>query len=164
MLATISPEAYHSRQRAARDREDLRTVHPAANDGGRVMPAAVRLQHVSVPMPPGGAERAREFYGRILGLEEKAPPSSLAHLGLVWFHAGPDGQEVHVFTDEEVNHASSEQHLCLQVESIDVFRRQMETANVSVQETTPITNRPRWFVRDPFDNLIEITEIVGDYD
>ncbi len=31
----------------------------------------MRLQHVSVAIPPGGAEAARAFYGGLIGLEER---------------------------------------------------------------------------------------------
>ena len=37
-------------------------------------------------------------------------------------------------------------------------------AALPVEETIAIKNRPRFFVRDPFENLIELTQITGDYD
>jgi catechol 2,3-dioxygenase-like lactoylglutathione lyase family enzyme len=127
------------------------------------MPSVVKIQHVSVPMPPGESSRARTFYGEFLGMEEKAPPASLAAQELVWFDAG-DAQEIHVFADASMNHASSGQHVCLQVDSMSTFRSRAAAAGVTLEETTPIPNRPRCFVRDPFGNLIEVTEILGDYD
>ncbi len=128
------------------------------------MPSVTRLQHVSVPMPPGGHEQARQFYGSVLGMAEKSPPSSLAQQQLVWFAAGSGGHEVHVFADENVELNSGEQHLCLEVDSLAEFRSRLSGAGVEVQETTPINNRPRCFIRDPFQNLIEITEVLGEYD
>ncbi len=127
------------------------------------MTKILRLQHVSVPMPTGGDEQARAFYGGVLGLKEKTPPSSLADRGLVWFEASDDGMEVHVFTDDSGAQGSTEQHLCLQVDSLDALRAQLSSAGVAIDEATPIHNRPRLFVRDPFKNLIEFTEILGEY-
>lgn len=127
------------------------------------MTNVLRLQHVSVPMPPGGEEQTRAFYGGVLGLTEKIPPSSLADLGLVWFEASDDGMEVHVFTDKSGIKGSNDQHLCLQVDSLDAFRAQISEAGVAIEETTPIHNRPRFFIRDPFGNQIEITEVLGEY-
>ena len=124
----------------------------------------LRLQHTSVPMPAGGADRARAFYGDVLGMKEINPPSSLADAGLVWFQASPDGQEVHVFTAESLESASAAQHLCLQVDDVDALRNRLAEASVDIQETVNIPNRPRFFVRDPFGNLIELTQITGDYD
>lgn len=128
------------------------------------MATIVQLQHVSVPMPPGGQEAARQFYGGILGLQEKAPPSSLAQQQLVWFSAGAGGQEVHVFTDEGMEHNSSAQHLCLQFSSLSDLRARLSEARIAIEETTPIHNRPRCFIHDPFGNLIEVTEVLGEYD
>ena len=128
------------------------------------MPSVMRVQHVSVPMPPGSQEQARRFYGGVLGMQEKSPPLSLAQQQLVWFNAGDGGHEVHLFTDGQMESKSVEQHLCLQVDSLAEFRTRLAENGISIKETTAITNRPRLFVRDPFGNLIEITEVLGEYD
>jgi catechol 2,3-dioxygenase-like lactoylglutathione lyase family enzyme len=129
-----------------------------------LMPSVMRVQHVSVPMPPGSQEQARQFYGAVLGMREKDPPSSLAAQQLVWFDVGDGGHEVHIFTDEAMTSNSSAQHLCLQVDSLADFRAQLADHEIEIEETTPITNRPRLFVHDPFGNLIEITQVLGEYD
>jgi catechol 2,3-dioxygenase-like lactoylglutathione lyase family enzyme len=130
---------------------------------GGVMARFQRLQHASVPMPPGGNDEARAFYGRTLGLQEVEPPSTLDTAALVWFRVGDDGHEVHVFTEEHLGPNSPGQHLCLQVDDIDAIRQRLNDHGVPIEETTPIKNRPRFFVHDPFGNRIEITQIVGDY-
>lgn len=121
-----------------------------------------RLQHTSVPMPADGAGRARAFYGEALAMTEKTPPSTLSNV--VWFEAGPDGQEVHCFVDPDFEAIGNQQHLCLQVNDIEVLRAHLAQKGVLIEETIPISNRPRFFVRDPFENLIELTQITGDYD
>lgn len=126
------------------------------------MSFVVRLQHTSVPMPPGGDDRAREFYGRALGMTEKAPPSTLRNV--VWFEAGPDGQEVHCFTEPNFEAQGNQQHLCLQVNDLRALRARLAELKIPVEETIEIRNRPRCFVRDPFQNLVELTQITGDYD
>jgi catechol 2,3-dioxygenase-like lactoylglutathione lyase family enzyme len=128
------------------------------------MPVVQRLQHTSVPMPQGGQDAARAFYGKALGMEEVTPPSSLDQPNLVWFRAGQDGHEVHVFVDEPPRQNSNAQHLCLQVDDIDAFRAQLKLHNVEIEETTAIVNRPRFFIRDPFNNLVELTQITGQYE
>lgn len=128
------------------------------------MPAVMRVQHVSVPMPPGSQEQARQFYAGVLGMQEKSPPSSLAHQQLVWFNAGDGGHEVHLFADEQMESKSAAQHLCLQVDSLSDYRSRLADHGIAIEETTPINNRPRLFVHDPFGNLIEITEVTGEYD
>ncbi|MEA2529805.1 MAG: hypothetical protein QOG89_1449 [Thermomicrobiales bacterium] len=128
------------------------------------MPAVLRLQHTSVPMPPDGHEAARRFYSGALGMDEVRPPSGLMVGRLVWFRAGPDGHEVHVFADDLMSTKSTGQHLCLEVDDLSAMRSRLAEHGVAVEETDAITNRPRVFVRDPFGNRIELTQITGAYD
>lgn len=127
------------------------------------MAGVLRLQHTSIPMPADGHEAARRFFGELLGMAEVTPPSTLDRSRLVWFKAGDDGHEVHLFVDEEARRRSSAQHLCLQVDDVAAYREKLSRAGVAIQETEKIHNRPRFFVHDPFGNLIEITQITGDY-
>lgn len=127
------------------------------------MPSVRRLQHASVPMPPTGNADARRFYGDALGMTEKKPPASLSAMNLVWFSAGDGGDEVHCFADERLGPNSPAQHLCLEVDDLDAYRTRLAEHGVAIEETTEIPNRPRFFVRDPFGNLIELTQITGGY-
>jgi catechol 2,3-dioxygenase-like lactoylglutathione lyase family enzyme len=122
-----------------------------------------RLQHTSVPMPPGGEETARDFYGKVLGMREIPKPEGLAAMRLVWFAANEDGDEVHVFTEEEIGSNSAAQHLCLEVDDLSVFERRLSEAGYMVDIPETIYNRPRLFTRDPFHNLIELVQILGPY-
>jgi catechol 2,3-dioxygenase-like lactoylglutathione lyase family enzyme len=121
-----------------------------------------RLQHTSVPMPPGGNDLARAFYGHALGMREIPKPSTLSN-NLVWFAANDDGDEVHVFQEENMGPNSAEQHLCLEVDDIEAFRERLTAHGFQPKDTEVIRNRPRFFVRDPFENLIELVEIRGQY-
>lgn len=125
------------------------------------MPGVVRLQHTSVPMPPGSEDQARQFYGVVLNMVEKPAPTSIQHLGLVWYHAGDD--EIHLFSEENFGNASVEQHFCLHVDDIDWYRQRLTSFGVPIEETIAVPNRPRFFVRDPFGNKIELTQVRGEY-
>ncbi|MCC6792920.1 MAG: VOC family protein [Thermomicrobiales bacterium] len=127
------------------------------------MASVLRLQHTSIPMPSDGRDAARAFFGGALGMTEVLPPSTLERNRLVWFQAGPDGHEVHLFADDEMARKSNAQHLCLQVDDVEAYRARMAEHGVAVEETQAIHTRPRFFVRDPFNNLIELTQITGDY-
>jgi catechol 2,3-dioxygenase-like lactoylglutathione lyase family enzyme len=123
-----------------------------------------RVQHVSIPMPPGAATAARKFYGEALGLREKAVPRELDASMLTWFDAGEDEHELHCYVDDDYENRSTAQHLCFEVENLDELKRQIAAAGVQLEpEPTAIHNRPRAFVRDPFGNLIEITQINGPF-
>lgn len=107
-------------------------------------------------------EAVRAFYGDLIGLEEKQPPQSLAHLQLVWFIAGEGEMELH-FVPTADRPPESNQHFCLVVDDLDLYRQRLTEAGVPIIEAEPIPSRPRFFCRDPFGNLIELTTILGDY-
>jgi catechol 2,3-dioxygenase-like lactoylglutathione lyase family enzyme len=117
------------------------------------------LQHVSSPFPDGEQDQVRRFYGGVLGLGEVPVPRTLRQT-VVWFTAG-DGLELHLFPGDGA--PGSARHFCLDVEDLEEARRCLSEAGYGPYEDTPIPNRPRFFCRDPFDNLIEFTSIQGDY-
>jgi catechol 2,3-dioxygenase-like lactoylglutathione lyase family enzyme len=121
-----------------------------------------RLQHTSVPMPPGGEETARQFYGTTLGLREIPTPQNLAAMKLLWFAVAADGGEVHLFTDEEAG-SNAAQHLCLEVDDLAAYERRLIDEGYRVEIPEAIVNRPRLFTRDPFGNRIELVQILGPY-
>jgi catechol 2,3-dioxygenase-like lactoylglutathione lyase family enzyme len=117
----------------------------------------MRLQHVSIAIPPDGAERGRAFYRDLLGLEERDVPPKLDPTRLVWFRAGGD-LELHLFlTDEE---PPEQAHFCLAVEEeLAGLRARLEAAGVRTRDGTEIVGRPRFFCRDPFGNLVELARL-----
>ncbi len=121
-----------------------------------------RLQHVSTPYPPGRADELRRFYGGVLGLTEKPAPPDLAERGFVWFEAGPEELELH-FLPEPPGATRSARHFCLEVDDVEAWRRRLAEEGAELEETTPIRNRPRFYCRDPFGNLIELVTILGNY-
>lgn len=120
-----------------------------------------RIQHVSVPRPPGSDDAARRFYGEILGLEEITPPASLRDLNVIWYRLG--NTELHILTEEPQGQDHSGRHFCVAVDDVEALHERLEAAGIAVVGTTPIPGRPRYFIRDPFGNLIEITTIESDY-
>jgi catechol 2,3-dioxygenase-like lactoylglutathione lyase family enzyme len=116
---------------------------------------AAELQHVSIPMPKGGRDRARRFYGGLLGLEERDVPPKLDASQLVWFRAGGDN-ELHCFESDETPVPS--QHFCLRLDGgLEELRAELEAAGVDCEDTTEIVGRPRFMARDPFGNRLELT-------
>ncbi|HKA49235.1 MAG TPA: VOC family protein [Candidatus Dormibacteraeota bacterium] len=117
------------------------------------------LQHVSSPYPDGRRADVRHFYGEVLGLTEISQPHTLS-AELVWYSVG-DGLELHFFPGELG--PGSARHFCLDVDDLDEARQRLADAGYEPYDGTPIPNRPRFFCRDPFGNLIEFTTIQGDY-
>jgi catechol 2,3-dioxygenase-like lactoylglutathione lyase family enzyme len=137
--------------------------HGADAQKEMLMPSVKRLQHTSVPMPPGGDDDARAFYGNLLGMREIPKPEGLAAMAVVWFAANDDGDEVHVFQEKTMGSNSAAQHLCLEVDDIAAYQTRLNDAGYAVEIPETIYNRPRLFVRDPFANLVELVEIRGPY-
>lgn len=121
-----------------------------------------RIQHVSIPRPPGSHAQTRAFYGELLGLEEKPVPETIEHLDLIWFNIGED-MELHVFT-EEPREDSSGRHFCMDVDDVEGLRARLTGAGYAPWNPEEIRNRPRFFCKDPFGNTIEFTTILGDYE
>ncbi len=122
-----------------------------------------RIQHVSIPRPPGeeSAKQARAFYSGIIGLEKKPVPSTIKHLDLVWFIISGD-TELHVFAEETRNDKTG-RHFCLVVDNLEDLRRKLVETNYETWEPEATQGRPRFFCRDPFNNIVEFTHIEADY-
>jgi catechol 2,3-dioxygenase-like lactoylglutathione lyase family enzyme len=118
------------------------------------------LQHVSSPYPEGEAASVRKFYGEVLGLQEQPIPYTLAGMSLLWFSAG-EGLELHFFPGPR--DVSSERHFCFDIDDLEETRKRLQDAGLAPSDAAPISNRPRFFCRDPVGNLIEFTRIEGDY-
>jgi hypothetical protein len=123
----------------------------------------IMLQHVSIPRPPGeeSAQLARRFYGGLVGLREKPVPSTIAHLDLVWFKIGEE-TELHVFAERDSD-TKSGRHFCLNVDDVEAMRQALHEGGYQPWFPEEIHGRPRFFCRDPFNNIIEFTQIVEDY-
>lgn len=127
------------------------------------MGSVLRLQHASIPMPADGVEAGRKFYGEALGMTEVPHPEGMGAGPFVWFQAGDDGHEVHLFAQDESLGRSPGQHFCLQVDDPGTVRTTLQQHGFPTDDTAPIKNRPRFFTQDPFGNRVEIAAILGDY-
>lgn len=116
----------------------------------------MRLQHVSIVIPPDGADAARAFYGGLLGLEERAVLPKLDPARFIWFRAGGD-LELHLILGDEV--PSERAHFCLVVDELEGLRDRVDAAGFETRDATELVGRPRFFCRDPFGNLVELTRI-----
>jgi catechol 2,3-dioxygenase-like lactoylglutathione lyase family enzyme len=117
----------------------------------------MRLQHVSIPIPSGAEDRAREFYGGLLGLEERGVPPHLDPARFIWFRFGPPDLELHLMIGSEPH--ADRRHLCIELSELEELRARLEAAGVETSDATEIVGRPRFFCRDPFGNLLELARI-----
>ena len=114
---------------------------------------------MSVAIAPDGADRARAFYGGLLGLEERDVLPTLDPSQFVWYRAGGD-LELHLLRSGDPPPPGA--HFCLVVEEgLDELRARLEAAGVATRDATEIVGRPRFFCHDPFGNLVELARIEG---
>jgi catechol 2,3-dioxygenase-like lactoylglutathione lyase family enzyme len=130
------------------------------NSNETVLP---RFQHVTITFPPGQEARVRSFYVEVLGFREKSIPKVVKSLGWIWFDTGVPGVELHCVPDEELVSAQTRHHFCLEVGDLERQRKALVDSGSKVIEARPLPLRPRFFARDPFNNLIEFVHIEGDY-
>jgi catechol 2,3-dioxygenase-like lactoylglutathione lyase family enzyme len=114
-----------------------------------------QIQHCSLVVQ--SLERAAAFYRDILGLTEIEIPSTFKPAGLKvrWFRLG--AQQIHIL-EGAANQPNSQHHMALQVDDAQAARLWMKEKGFDIQETVLIPGADRFFIRDPFDNLIEIIE------
>jgi catechol 2,3-dioxygenase-like lactoylglutathione lyase family enzyme len=99
-------------------------------------------------------ERARRFYGEVLGLRPIARPSNFTN-PVVWFQLGDE--HIHLIPSSEAD-AISPRHIALHVEDARAARDYLRGQRVAVEETEPIAGADRFFIHDPDGNRIEVIQ------
>ncbi len=117
----------------------------------------VGLDHVQVAAPhePDSEEKARAFYGGVLGLREVEKPDILKSKGGVWFSLG--SVELHIGIEERFSLARKA-HPALLVRGLGELRKRLEGLGYEILEAEQIPGVVRFYVYDPFGNRIELME------
>ena len=97
-------------------------------------------------------ERARHFYGQVLGLSEVERPSNFTN-PVRWFEVGDE--HIHLIPSDRPD-TTSPRHFALHVDDADAAREHFRTHGIAIQETEPIAGADRFFISDPDGNTIEI--------
>ena len=113
---------------------------------------ATRIDHVAVVVTD--VDRARAFYGELLGLREVPRPDTFDFPG-AWFEIGP--MFLHLLGKDSAEPAG-QRHFCLWVTDLGRAARHMEFAGIPVQwhAKHKIPGIDRFFIRDPDGNRIEV--------
>lgn len=114
-----------------------------------------RFDHVQVSIPVGNEDRAREFYGGLLGLEEIEKPEVLRKNGGLWYSVAD--VQLHVGAEDVV--APSKRHPAFEVEEVNRVRAYLEQHGVRIKDEPDIPGVVhRFSFFDPFGNRIELLE------
>jgi catechol 2,3-dioxygenase-like lactoylglutathione lyase family enzyme len=120
------------------------------------------LDHVNVTVPKSLEAAAKHFYGTLLGIEEIPKPVETRKNGGAWYRIGP--VQLHLSLDEAAvgDRQSSKRHVCYMVKDVAAAEQSLREAGVEIfPDPQPIAGWPRFYVRDPGGNRIEIAQRTG---
>jgi len=115
----------------------------------------VDFDHVNLAMPVGEEDKARAFYGQVLGLSELEKPEGLKGRGGCWFSNG--SLQVHLGIEDDFRPARRA-HPAFLVEGLEELRKRCESAGHMVISDFENPDFQRFFTNDPFGNRIECME------
>lgn len=111
------------------------------------------IDHVQLPIPPGGEAAARHFYLEVLGFTEVPKPEAMRGRGGMWFQAGP--VQLHLGLEEDMR-PSQKTHPALRVTDLAAWKRALLAAGCEWRPADEIPGVERGHTRDPFGNRIEL--------
>ncbi len=114
------------------------------------------IDHVQLAAPPGCEADARRFFGALLGLDELEKPEPLRARGGVWFRVG--AQQLHIGVEHHFTPARKA-HPAFQVAGYEELLSQLDHAGVEIEQDDSIPGLRRCFVRDPWQNRIELVAV-----
>jgi catechol 2,3-dioxygenase-like lactoylglutathione lyase family enzyme len=120
---------------------------------------AIALHHVQVAIPRGEEDRARAFYGGVLGLIEIPKPANQRERGGLWYRVG--ALELHIGVEDDFRPAKKA-HPALLVDDLAAVVALTEAAGHPPKpDALVIEGYDRVFVSDPFGNRIELLQRLG---
>lgn len=126
-------------------------------DVATLQPMPWLIHHVQLAIPAGSEDRARNFYGELLGCEELAKPVTLADRGGVWFRYG--GVELHLGTEEN-DRPAGRAHPGILVGDLDELEARLRAAGYEVEPDYLLPGYRRFYVHDPFGNRLEFLAVL----
>jgi catechol 2,3-dioxygenase-like lactoylglutathione lyase family enzyme len=113
------------------------------------------LDHVQLAAPVGCEEKARRFFGALLGMTEVPKPEKLWVRGGLWFQCGP--QMIHIGVETTFAPAKKA-HPAFLVANIEDLMKHLEKNEVPFRIDEEIPGLIRFFTEDPFGNRLEFME------
>ena len=116
----------------------------------------VGIHHVQIAIPRGGEDRAREFWGDLVGMSETPKPLSLAARGGCWFTSG--SAELHLGVEEPFAPARKA-HPAFLVMDLDALEAALAAAGHATERADgQVPGVRRFHTYDPFGNRVEFQQ------
>jgi len=114
------------------------------------------LHHVNVTVPPKLEAMTKVFYGTVLGLKQIPKPAASRQSG-AWYQIGDT--QLHLSIEDEPPGALSSRHVCFTVSDLTETEKRFREAGVEIiPDPRPNPGSPRFYVRDPGGNQLEIVQ------
>lgn len=114
------------------------------------------LHHVNVTVPAELEAAAKGFYGAVLGLKQIPKPATSRQSG-AWYQIGET--QLHLSVAREPDGGLSSGHVCFAVSDLAEAEQKFRAAGVEIiTDPRPNPLSPRFYVRDPGGNLLEIAQ------
>lgn len=119
----------------------------------------IEIDHVNVIVPKTLEDAAKHFYGSVLGLKQIPKPVELQGRGGAWYELG--GVQLHLSAKAEAVSGQAKGHVCYTVADVALAEERLREESVEIiPDDQPVAGKPRFYVRDPGGNLIEIAQRV----
>ena len=116
----------------------------------------ITLHHVNVTVAPELEKATKHFYGAVLGLTQVPKPATSRQSG-AWYQIGSN--QLHLSVETRQNGALSSGHICFTISDLAEAERRFRESGVEIiPDPRPNLNSPRFYVRDPGGNLLEIAQ------
>ena len=116
----------------------------------------ITLHHVNVTVPPELEQQTKQFYGEVLGLPQVPKPVGSRPAG-AWYQIGPN--QLHLSVEKGNAGPLSSRHICFAVDDLSGAENKFREAGVEIiPDPRPIEGNPRFYVRDPAGNMLEIVQ------
>jgi len=114
------------------------------------------IDHVQLAAPQGCEQEARNFFGRLLGLEEIEKPEALRSRGGCWFRVGD--RQLHIGVEKDFRPAQKA-HPGFSVQDIEVLFAVLANAGIRCSWDDMLPGGiKRFYADDPWGNRLEFTE------
>jgi catechol 2,3-dioxygenase-like lactoylglutathione lyase family enzyme len=114
------------------------------------------LHHVNVTVSAELEPAAKDFYRSVLGLKQVTKPATSRQSG-AWYQIGET--QLHLSVEDETPRPLSSRHICFTVSDLAAAEKRFRDAGVEIiPDPRPNPGSPRFYVRDPGGNQLEITQ------
>jgi catechol 2,3-dioxygenase-like lactoylglutathione lyase family enzyme len=114
------------------------------------------LHHVNVTVSTELEAATKEFYGSVLGLEQVPKPATSRQSG-AWYQIGTT--QLHLSIEDGSERAQNGGHVCFTVDDLGAAEKRFRDAGVEIiPDPRPAPGAPRFYVRDPGGNYLEIAQ------